>query len=90
MFVKGDVNMKTENIYLNDLLLIYDLIIIETTCYQLQNPNCINHFLTNRKDLFKHCQTFETGLSDHRKLISTIMKSGRFKGPPKKKNYRSN
>ena len=46
-------------------------------------------FLSNQKALFKHCQTFETGLSDHHKLISTIMKSGIFKGPPKKKIYRS-
>ena len=26
-----------------------------------------------------------TGLSDHYKIISTTMKSGSFKGPPKKK-----
>ena len=30
---------------------------------------------------------FETGLSDHHKLISTIMKLGIFQGPPKKKIY---
>ena len=29
---------------------------------------------------------FESGLSDHHKLISTTMKSGSFKGPPKKNN----
>ena len=83
--------MTTENTHLNELLQIYDLtaLIKEPTCYQSQNPNCIDHFLTNRKALFKHCQTFETGLSDHHKLISTIMKSGIFKGPPKKKIYRS-
>ena len=69
----------------------YDLaaIIKKPTCYQSQNPNCIDHFLTNRKALFKHFQTFETGLSDHHKLISTIMKSCTFKRPPKKKIYRS-
>ena len=72
--------MTTENTHSNDLLQIYD---------KSQNPNCIDHFLTNRKALFKHCQTFETGLSDHGKLISTIMKSGNFKGPAKKKIYRS-
>ena len=83
--------MTTENIHLNDLLQIFDLtaLVKVSTCYQLQNPNCIDHFLTNQKALFKHCQTFETGLSDHHKLISTIMKSGIFKGPPKKKIYRS-
>ena len=70
---------------------IYDLtaLIKEPTCYKSQNSNCRDHFLTNGKALFKHCQTFETGLSDHHKLISTIMKSGIFKGPPKKKIYRS-
>ena len=31
---------------------------------------------------------FETGLSDHHKLISTTMKSGSFKGPPKKTKKR--
>ena len=96
--------MKTENTHLNDLLQIYDLtaLIKEPTYYQSQNPHCIDHFLTNRKNpycidhfltnpktLFKHCQTFETRLSDHHKLISTIMKSGIFEGPPKKKIYRS-
>ena len=90
LFITGDLNMTTENNHLNNLLQTYDLtaLIKEPTCYQSQNPNIIDHFLTNRKT-FKHCQTFETGLSDHHKLISTIMKSGIFKGPPKKKIYRS-
>ena len=66
-FIIGDLNMKTENTHLNDLMQIYELtaLIKEPTCYQSQNPICIDHFLTNRKTLFKHCQTFETGLSDH-------------------------
>ena len=64
--------MTTENTHLNDLLQMYDLTrtIKEPICYQSQNPNCIDHFLINRKALFKHCQTFETGLSDDHKLIS--------------------
>ena len=33
--------------------------------------------------------TFKTGLSDHHKLFSTILKSGRFKGKRKEKIYRS-
>ena len=70
-----DINMTTENTHLNDLLQIYYLtaLIKEPTCYQSENP------------LFKHCQTFETGLSDHHKLIWTIMKSGIFKEPLKKR-----
>ena len=46
----------------------------EPTCYQSQNPNCIDYFLNNGKALFKHSETFETGLSNHHKQISTIMK----------------
>ena len=70
--------MTTENTHLNDLMQIYSLTVLikELTC-------C--HFLTNQKILFKHCQTFEIDLSNHLKLISTIMKSGFFKVPPKKK-----
>ena len=89
VFIIGDLNMTTENTHLNDLSQIYDLTAFmkEPTCYQSQNPNCIDHFLTNRRTLFKHCQSFETGLSDLHRLISMIMKSGIFKGPPKKKIY---
>ena len=63
----------------------YDLTALrkESTCFQSQNPNCINQFLTNQKT-FTHCQTFETGLSDLRKLILTIVKSCIFKGQTKK------
>ena len=48
-----------------------------------------NLILTNKKNLFKLSDTFETDLSDHHKLISTILKSGGFKGKPKEKIYRS-
>ena len=78
--------MTTEITHLNDLLQIYYLtaLIKESNYYQSQNPNCI----TNR-ETFKPCQTFETVLSDYYKLISTIKKSGIFKGLTKKKIYQS-
>ena len=77
LFIIDDLNMATENTHLNDLLQIYDLtgLIKEPTCYQSQNPNCIDQFLTRRKALFKHCQTFETGLSkDLKRFIGLIKK----------------
>ena len=52
-------------------------------------PSCIDLILTNRKHLFQLSNTFETGLSDHHKLICTILKSGGFKGEPIEKIYRS-
>ena len=48
------------------------------TCYQLHLPTCIDHVSTNQKSLFEFSKTFETGLPDHHKLISTTMKSGSF------------
>ena len=64
-------------------------LINKPTCFQSINPTCIDLILTNKPNLFKLPANFETGLSDHHKLISTIMKSSSFKGPPKKKVYRS-
>ena len=52
-------------------------------------PTCIDLILTNKKNLFKLSNTFETGILDHHKLVSTILKSGSFKGTPKIKIYRS-
>ena len=53
-FIASDVNMMTENTHLSNLLHIYDLtaLIKEPTCNHSQNPNCIDHFLNNRKTLF--------------------------------------
>ena len=87
----GDFNMSVENSHFQNLMQIYDLspLIKEPTCFQSHNPTCIHNFLTNQKAMFKLSRLFETGLSDHHKLISVVMKSGVFRGPPRKKVYRS-
>ena len=87
----SDLNMTTENLHLNNLIQIFNLnaLIKTPTCYQSHNPSCIDNILTNQKVLFKLSKTFETELSDHHKLISTIMKSDSFKGSLQKKVYRS-
>ena len=87
----GDFNLCVENTHLEATLENYDLdnLINMPTCYQSNDPTCIDLILTNKKNLFKLSDTFETGLSDHHKLISTILKSGGFKGKPKEKIYRS-
>ena len=64
-------------------------LINKPTCFQSNKPTCIDLILTNKKNLFKLSNTFETGISDHHKLVSTILKSGSFKGTPKMKTYRS-
>ena len=62
-------------------------LIKEPTCFQLNNPNQIDFILANIKSMKKFSNTFETGLSDHNKLISTISKSVSFKkNNPNKSN----
>ena len=39
--------------------------------------------------MYQLSNTFETGLSDHNRLISTVAKSGSFKGRPREKMYRN-
>ena len=87
----GDFNVSVEYSHLQNLMQIYDsfLLIKGPTCFQFHNPNCVDNFLTNQKAIFKLSRLFGTGLSDHHKLISVVMKSGIFRGPPRKQSYRS-
>ena len=89
--VIGDFNFPFENSHLEVFIQAHDLssLIKKPTGYQSHTPSCIDLILTNRKHLFQLSNTFETGLSDHHKLICTILKSGGFKGAPIKKIYRS-
>ena len=80
-------NLCGENTHIEATLENYDLnnLINKPTWYQSNNPTCIDLILTNKKNPFKLSDTFETGLSDHHKLISIILKSGGFKGKSKEK-----
>ena len=59
------------------------------TSFQSNNPSQIDLILTNHKNRCKYSNTFETGFFDHHRFISTISKSGSFKGTPRIKEYRS-
>ena len=82
----GDFNRSTEIEHLDALIQAYNLnnLINKPTCFQSITPTCIDLILTNKKNLFKLTNTFETGISDHHKLVSTILKSENFKGRQKK------
>ena len=88
--VIGDFNLPVENKHLEAIIQAYNLssLIKKPTCYQSHTPSCIDLILANRKHLFQLSDTFETSLSDHHKLICTILKSGGFKGVPIAKIYR--
>ena len=89
--VIGDFNLSVENSQPEGIIQAYELssLIKKRTCYQSNTPSCICLILTNRKHLFQLLNTVETGLSDHHKLICTILKSRGFKGAPIEKRYGS-
>ena len=58
------------------------------TCYKSKNPTCTGLILTKKKNDFMKSATFETGLSDRHKLITTILRKTISKGNSKKKFYR--
>ena len=62
-------------------------IIKSSSCFK-GNDACIDLILTNRKYCFKHCSTFETGLSDHHHLIYFMLKTAFKKEEPKLYKYR--
>ena len=69
--------MTIENHYFNDFMEMFALscFISKPSCFKSINPTCIDLILTNKPNLFKLSANFETGLSDHHKFVSTIMKS---------------
>ena len=74
---RGDFNMTANNPKLSGLIADHELckLISEPTCFKSTNPNCIANFLTNKKTRFMKTLTFETGVSDHHKLIGTMLMS---------------
>ena len=86
-----DFNMTVKNPQLNGFMKLHDMphLINESTYFQSHDPTCNDNILTNRKTMFKTSKTFESGLSEHHKLVSTIMKSSSFRSPPRKKICRS-
>ena len=61
-----------------------DSLIDLPTCYKSINSTCIDFILTNKKNHFMKFATFETGLSDHHKLTTTILRKTISKGNSKK------
>ena len=87
----GDFNITTSNPVLSHFLDMFALspLNINPTCFKnSKNPSCIDLLLTNFKPSFMKTNIFETGISDHHKMISTIMKLHFTRESPKTKYYR--
>ena len=80
----GDLNISVDNSHLEDFMQSYGLssLIKKRTCYQSNTSSCIDVTLSSRECLFKLSNSFETGRSDHHKLVCTILKYGVFQVAP--------
>ena len=81
LFLLGDFNLSTENPNLKNFMCSFDLesLINSPTCYKSTNPSCIDLILT-KKNHFMKPAAFETGLSNHHKLITTVLRKTISKG----------
>ena len=59
------------------------------TCFKAQKGTSIDFFLTNRPRSFHKTGIFETGFSDHLKLILSVFRSYFIRIPPKITKYRN-
>ena len=87
----GDFNMTMSNPILNQFLDTFALSPLNTDriCFKnSKNLSCIKLLLTNFKSSFMKTNAFETGISDHHKYISSIMKLHFTRDNPKTKYYR--
>ena len=89
--IAGDFNPEVSKPVINDFMGTYGLspLIHEKTCFKsLDNPSCIDFFLTNSHNSFKNYAVISAGLSDFHKMIVTVMKTTIIKGKPKQITYR--
>ena len=73
----GDFNSSVKENAMKEFCEIYDLenLIKDPTCFKNpSNPSSIDVILTNRKSSFQNSMTLETGLSDHHKMVVTVLK----------------
>ena len=77
LILLGDFNAISTNASLMEFCEMYSLsnLITDPTCFKNpDNPSSIDIILTNRKRSSENSYVIETGLSDHHKMIYTIMK----------------
>ena len=87
----GDFNIDDKEEILEEFLFEQNLknLVKVPTCYKsVENPSCIDLFLTNSYASFQHTTTVETGLSDFHKMAVTVMKTTFPKAQPKIVYYR--
>ena len=88
----GDFNCEESEQHLKSFLDQYHAINIvkEKTCFKsVNNPSCIDLFITNQSRSFQNTTAISSGLSDFHKMVLTVFKTKFEKQSPKIINYRS-
>ena len=88
----GDFNAEENEPCLNEFISDYGLknLVKEKTCFKsIENPSCIDLFLTNHSNSFQSTTTIASGLSDFHKLVVTVLKTTFSKAKPQVISYRS-
>ena len=86
VLIAGDLNIDIDEEILEDFLFERSLknLVKENTCFKsIDNPSCIDLFLTNTCSSFQNTIAVATGLSDFHKMIVTAMKTTFSKAQPK-------
>ena len=60
----------------------------KTSFKSIKNPFCADLIITDKPGSFQHTNAFETGISDHHKLVTTGMKAKFTKASPKYVHHR--
>ena len=87
----GDFNVEEDEACLKEFLFEYNAknLVKEKTCFKsIDNPSCIDLFLTNCYQSFQNTTTVATGLSDFHKMALTVLKTTFPKVKPKIIHYR--
>ena len=87
----GDFNCDETESNMGYFLSQYSLsnIVKQPTCFKnIQNPSCIDLFITNKNKSFQKTSTISTGLSDFHKMVITVLKTKFGKQKPQLMHYR--
>ena len=87
----GDFNAQEGESNIDTFLQDYDArnIVKEKTCFKnIENPSCIDLFITNSVNSFQHTKVISSGLSDCHKMVVTVLKMTFQKSRPREIMYR--
>ena len=90
-FIAGDLNCQEAEPILSEFLNMFNTknIVKEETWFKsIENPGCIDLFLTYKPNLFFNTSTFNAGLSDYHKMVVTVLRKTLQWAQPKVVSYR--